>query len=236
MSIHSIPSCANFKEIEGYPGYAIGDDGSVWSCRSGQWKSLRPTKIKGYSYIGLYGCANRKMKQFRVHRLVLIAFVSKPPAGMQCRHLDGNKDNNHLDNLRWGTPKENAKDRDGHGTTAKGERQWMSKLLLSDVEAIRCDYEAGATQVELAVKYSVSQTTISGICSGRHWADSKTRNHVPYRNALGSRHPNSKLTEADVRAIRASVGVSQKDLADQYGVTQPRISKIINRTTWKHLD
>lgn len=51
----------------------------------------------------------------------------------------------------------------------------------------------------------------------------------------GNRHAASKLSEADVLAIRASVGVWQKDLAQQFGVNQVTISKILARKVWAWL-
>lgn len=52
---------------------------------------------------------------------------------------------------------------------------------------------------------------------------------------LGTANPASKLTEADVLAIRASKK-KQVELAKLYGVSQPVISAIRLRKIWKHLD
>jgi hypothetical protein len=49
----------------------------------------------------------------------------------------------------------------------------------------------------------------------------------------GERNPNSKLTAAQVRGIRASVGAAQQELADHFGVTQPAISLIRHGKNWK---
>jgi hypothetical protein len=50
----------------------------------------------------------------------------------------------------------------------------------------------------------------------------------------GETHPNSKLTEDDVRAIRAAKG-TQREIAAQYGVSQVAINHIRTRKTWKHV-
>ena len=48
----------------------------------------------------------------RVHTLVLETFVGPKPDGMECCHYpDSNKENNNLNNLRWDTHSENAKDK-----------------------------------------------------------------------------------------------------------------------------
>lgn len=64
-----------------------------------------------------------KSKTHVIHRLVLTAFVGPKPDGMLCRHFpDRNPLNNRLDNLSWGTPKQNAADRAVHGTTNRGHK------------------------------------------------------------------------------------------------------------------
>ena len=56
--------------------------------------------------------AGKDRETFQVHRLVMLAFVGPCPEGMQVRHLDGDPANNRLPNLAFGTPVENARDRD----------------------------------------------------------------------------------------------------------------------------
>jgi hypothetical protein len=53
----------------------------------------------------------------------------------------------------------------------------------------------------------------------------------------GEKHPNSRLTDADVSEIQTAVeaGTAQQVIADQYGVHQSVISKIASRKAWGHL-
>lgn len=54
----------------------------------------------------------------------------------------------------------------------------------------------------------------------------------------GEKHGASKLTEADVLEIRkryATGRITQRALAEEYGVTQSVISEIVNRKIWTHL-
>ena len=44
---------------------------------------------------------------FRVHRLVAAAFIPNPENKPCIDHIDGDRANNHADNLRWVTVKEN---------------------------------------------------------------------------------------------------------------------------------
>jgi hypothetical protein len=117
------------------------------------------------------GCKRR----FYLHAVVLLAFVGARPAGMQCRHLDGNKLNNRLENLRWGTAKENASDSCRHGTLRTGSRQSQAKLTESSVLDIRRRAKTGGVGVQrqLSTEYGVSDTIISHVVSRKTWR------HVP---------------------------------------------------------
>jgi len=53
----------------------------------------------------------------------------------------------------------------------------------------------------------------------------------------GSLHSRSKVSEADVQTIREllTVGIKQKDIAAQFGNTQPAVSRIKNGSRWEWL-
>lgn len=59
-----------------------------------------------------------------------------------------------------------------------------------------------------------------------------------YHVVVGSKHGKSKITEDDVREMRAlySSGLTQKALAKAYGVTQANVSLIVRREAWQHVE
>lgn len=59
----------------------------------------------------------------------------------------------------------------------------------------------------------------------------------PMKHHRGETHPQAKLTDDNVRAIRALLkqGYTQTNIAKEFGVTQGTISKIHNRWHWLHL-
>lgn len=111
-----------------------------------------------------------EQENYHVHRLVLESFIGPPPIGTECRHLDGNRGNSRLTNLRWGSPKENREDSVRHGTAAIGERQGFAKLTEAEVLEIRRAYAAReASQYRLAALYGVCRGTIGFILRGETW-------------------------------------------------------------------
>jgi hypothetical protein len=111
-----------WRDVVGLEGlYQVSSHGRVRSLdrvitrktgakQSYKGKLLKPALLKvGYLYVNIRGSK-------AVHRLVLEAFVGPCPEGMECRHLDGTRTNNHLSNLRWGTSSENNQDILDHGT------------------------------------------------------------------------------------------------------------------------
>ncbi len=167
---------AGIKDIPLFPGYGISKDGRVWSKPR---KNIRGRKLRGRwlkmhidgpgrYFVGLWRSGKRYNK--RIHRLVLEAFVGPCPGGMECRHLDGNQLDNRLNNLRWGTHKENMKDRDNHGTSNKGHQHGKSKLSDYNVRMIIYLYFTGLyKQYEIADLYCIGPSVVSRICNQKAW-------------------------------------------------------------------
>lgn len=72
---------------------------------------------KGYLTVGL--TKDGKSKKVKIHRVVAIAFIVNPENKPEVNHLDGNKQNNRLDNLEWVTGEENVKHAIEMGLTNK---------------------------------------------------------------------------------------------------------------------
>jgi hypothetical protein len=115
------PDQVEYRDVPGFPGYRVGDDGSVWTRKIkggndraagklGPWRLMRIHLVKGYPCVNLD--RNGKTYSRCVHRLVLSAFIGPRPEGMEARHWpDQTKTNCRLDNLRWDTHLENMKDK-----------------------------------------------------------------------------------------------------------------------------
>lgn len=128
-----------WRNIPDFPGYQVSNYGRVKSLEriSPRFDTVRkvhrPIKIKEKirkQYFmpdrstdsGRYSAAvtslsiDGMVKTMRIHTLVMLSFVGPRPENMECCHFDGNPLNNRLDNLRWGTSKDNKADSIRHGT------------------------------------------------------------------------------------------------------------------------
>ena len=102
--------------VDKYKGYQVSNFGRVRSCRDyrkgyrDEYKIITPHLDKdGYLYISISdkNMVPRKQINRKIHRMVAEAFLGPQP-GLVINHIDGNKQNNHLDNLEWVTAEENS--------------------------------------------------------------------------------------------------------------------------------
>lgn len=107
-----------WRPVVGYEAtYMVSSLGRVWSRprRATRGGILRTRLDKdGYPAVGL--TQDGVKRHPKVHRLIGEAFLGALPEGMQTRHLDGNPLNCTLENLAYGTVRENCLDRRTHGT------------------------------------------------------------------------------------------------------------------------
>lgn len=167
-----------YTPIRGFEGiYSVGTDSIIYRMDKDIPSSLVPSPTsKGYPSVSL--SKNGDKKTYLVHRLVCEAFYGEPlEANWQVRHLDGNRENNLLSNLDWGTQEDNWDDRKLHGN-GMGEEHHQAKLTSEEVEFIR---KSKQSQRQLASRFNVSQPTIWGI-----------KNRITWNNELKSQERNIK--------------------------------------------
>lgn len=88
-----------WKNIEGY-NYQVSSKGRI---RNKGTKAIKKTFIneRGYIVVSLY--KEKRLKTFRLHRLVAKAFIPNPQNLPEINHIDEDKTNNHITNLEWCT-------------------------------------------------------------------------------------------------------------------------------------
>ena len=153
------------------PTYEVSDEGQVRHKRTQRLKKLQPSNCGGnYLSVQLWDTTTKRGKSYKVHWLVLLAFVGPKEDGMVIRHIDGDPLNNALTNLKYGTYSENAQDSLSHGTFCVGEDSHFSKLTEREVRVIRGLRKLGYTYKRLGEMFHVHRQTISDVCKRKYWA------------------------------------------------------------------
>lgn len=113
MKVKEINKIKGFEHIN--DGYYVSYDGRVFSIRDkhgnvsfeNKHELKQSEKTGGYLYVTVTTKHN-KLNYIRVNRLVAKAFVKGETSKRKyVNHDDEDRKNNHADNLRWVTPKEN---------------------------------------------------------------------------------------------------------------------------------
>ena len=163
-----------WRDVVGYEGlYQVSELGNIRSLprlamRSNgkpltiNGKILSPgTDPKGY----LRACLG-KHNTMKVHRLVAAAFIPNPLNLPEVNHIDGNKQNNSIENLEWVSHADNVK----HAVSIGKYSTRNSKISYDDVRAIKAEYvrssQAHGTSA-LAKKYGVTSPYIWRIIHGK---------------------------------------------------------------------
>lgn len=94
-----------WKKIDRNPNYSINENGDVRNDKTGHIKRPFRNKRNGYLTVDLY--VNNKSEKVPIHRLVAEAFIPNPDGKKTVDHIDGDRGNNSISNLRWATYAEN---------------------------------------------------------------------------------------------------------------------------------
>lgn len=112
-----------FACIDDWPMYCAGSNGTIWSRWSGRWERLSTFPCSsGHLGVNLVPAFNnRARRRFYVQVLVLLAFDGPPPfPGAEGCHVDGDKTNNAITNVRWDSQAANNVDRSIHRSRDQG--------------------------------------------------------------------------------------------------------------------
>jgi len=160
-----------WKPVPGYEGiYEISNFGKVNSIKDGE---RFPRKLNATTHYTSFSAKklpeHKSQKSFYIHRLVAQVFIGPRPEGCIIRHLDGDRRNNHVSNLAYGTKEENVADTIAHGSCAK-ENNGRALFTNAGVLAVKMLIERGVSLSEIARGCGVSISTIHAIKTGRNWS------------------------------------------------------------------
>jgi len=168
-----------WKSIVGWEGYyEVSDLGRIKSVAKSRGRQLGRIMIHGINSDGYHRVRlNRHAKQtsIGVHFLVAAAFLGPCPDGMEVNHINGDKGDNHPQNLEYLTHQQNTQ----HAITilgrriASAEEHGRAKLTWDDINQIRLARQNGASIVSLATQSNVSKSTIRRIVRFENWKPSQ---------------------------------------------------------------
>lgn len=145
--------------------YEVSDGGLIRNTATG--KILRPMRVgrkgrgRDRASRSTVRFSTSPLRDFHIGQLVLEAFVSSRPVGHVVMHLDDNTDNNRVDNLRWGTPKENVHDM-VHKIRCGGQK--LGAGIVLEIVRRRSMGEKGRY---LAQEFGISEQRVCDLYKGR---------------------------------------------------------------------
>jgi len=160
-----------WKFVDGYEGiYKINRAGEIMTCSPNP--IIKKVSINDAGYPICLLNKGGKIKMFRVHRLIAIAFIPNPQNKPYVNHINGIRNDNRIENLEWVTPAENIK----HSFDVLGRipvcgvRCGTAKINENDVSKILELHQAGFSQRAIERQIGkISRWTIRKILDGKIW-------------------------------------------------------------------
>ena len=138
-----------FCPVSGFPNYIINNEGLILKKSGLEMK--HDIHKDGYHYVRL---TNEAQKHFKIHRLVYQHFGNDWNPEMTVDHRDGDKDNNHVENLRHATHQQQQFNRKAYNKLGvKGVYQSRNKyqvLIRIDGKLIRLGLFDNVEEASLA--------------------------------------------------------------------------------------
>ena len=116
----------------------------------------------GYAVTGACGSSKQ------VHRLVCEKAYGPCPTGFEAAHSCNVRKCINPKHVTWKTRKENAEDRQKHGTQCAGETHGQAKLTWEEIFQIRT-LAGTKSQRALATQFKVAQVTIHRVINDKNW-------------------------------------------------------------------
>lgn len=193
--------------VENFTNYKISNLGRVKNVRTNTIKKLDYSRA--YAQVSLYNKGQNK--KFLIHRLVATAFCSNPKNKNFVNHIDGNKLNNHANNLEWVTASENMVHAFSNSLIDFniGEECSWAKLNEKQVLKIVEMFQNGQSQTQLAKLFKVTRSAIYRLLTGKNWKHLKLAKYskIDTKKRIVDQYGNEyESISFAAKSINASIG------------------------------
>jgi len=202
-----------------------------WHSRIKPMDVLTSSRLPiGYHTVHLHEKSRGNAKTLYLHRLLAEALYGRLPTGTNVCHLNGDREDNMVENLVIATPKENQHHRYIHGTSLGAIRSKSVAIKIAE------EYWSGSNMSAISRKFGCSRPTVKSIMTGKSWSHLAMRQDHRNRR-IGSANPNSKLNERQVVIMRRmhKSGNTIKSLSRIFGVSPKTASMIVYGLLWKQV-
>jgi DNA-binding transcriptional ArsR family regulator len=159
-----------------------------------------------------------------VHRIVAETLLGPCPEGLEVAHLNGNRRDSRLTNLRYVTRSENHLHKIAHGTMPFGDSHPDCSISETTARQIGARLRQVRSCHQVAEEFGTTRGVVSHIAMGRTWRHVFPKDWKP---------PARRRLSAEQRAAiieLATAGKRQAEIAEQFDVTQSAISRHLKRT------
>lgn len=153
------------------PYYIISNFGRVYNIYLERY--TYGYNCSGYSLLELR-LKNGESRYLCIHRLLMLTFCPiENSENLQVNHIDGNKQNNNINNLEWCTSYENVQHAIRIGLTQhpKGNEHPCSKINDSDAHEICKLIDQNVPVKDIIKKLNVTRSTVANIKRGFTWKE-----------------------------------------------------------------
>ena len=197
------------SNIKGFPLYHVTKDGKVYNIRRNREVTIHPHYRTGRNIVHLY--SNGKRYNLKVYRLVAEAYIPNPENKPCVCHKDNDRTNNRVENLYWGTYKENTQQCIQDGRFKPGGRDILDEFSIN---CLLYEYNLGKPRSILKKKFGVSDSSITRII-----------------NTHGKpRFGNYKFKDIYPSVIKDyQNGMKVKDICDKYSIGHTTLNNYLRR-------
>lgn len=208
-------------------GYLVSDAGRI---RGMKVPYLSPSvSSAGYLVVSLPTVTGRTFAT--VHRTVYETFRGEVPKGMVINHIDGDKQNNHIDNLEVCTHSENTLHAYDTGLAKgkPGETNSQAKLTAEDFLQVCEALMEGATNKDIAELFGLHDRYVSLIRHKKRWTSLFPSWYVPCKSLGSTCIPLPLMIEIYKETL---TDTKNHVIADKYSLDRSTVSRIRSKKTW----